>query len=63
MLGLSGEHLIILVGILLIFGPQRLPQAGAAVGKAVRNFREHFKGIQEPEFKRLPSIEEDKKEC
>ncbi len=58
MLGLSGEHLIILAGILLIFGPKRLPEAGATLGKAVRNFREHFKGIQEPEFKRLPLVEE-----
>ncbi|MBI3557409.1 MAG: twin-arginine translocase TatA/TatE family subunit [Deltaproteobacteria bacterium] len=54
MLGLSGEHLIILVGILLVFGPRRLPQAGATLGKAIRNFREQYKGIREPEFKRIP---------
>lgn len=60
MLGLSGEHLLILVGILLIFGPRRLPEAGAALGKAVRNFKEHFGGIREPAFRRLTSVEEEK---
>ncbi|MBI3544517.1 MAG: twin-arginine translocase TatA/TatE family subunit [Deltaproteobacteria bacterium] len=53
MFGLSGEHLLILAGILIIFGPRRLPQAGATLGKAVRNFKEHFNGIQEPEFRRI----------
>lgn len=53
MFGLSGEHILIVVGILVIFGPKRLPEAGAALGKAVRNFKDHFKGIQEPEFRRI----------
>jgi sec-independent protein translocase protein TatA len=53
MFGLSGEHLLIFFGILLIFGPKRLPEAGRVLGKSIRNFREHVKGIQEPEFRRL----------
>ena len=53
MFGISGEHLLILVGILLIFGPKKLPEVGATLGKAVRNFKEHFNGIHEPEFRRL----------
>lgn len=53
MFGVSGEHLIILAIILLIFGPRRLPQAGHAVGKAIRNFKDSFSGIKEPEFRRL----------
>ena len=42
MFGLSGEHLLILAGVLLIFGPRRLPELGASVGKAMRNFKEGF---------------------
>lgn len=40
MFGLSGEHLLILAGILLIFGPRKLPELGSSVGKALRNFKE-----------------------
>ncbi len=42
MFGLSGEHLLILAGILLVFGPRRLPELGASIGKAMRNFKEGF---------------------
>ncbi len=42
MFGLSGEHLLILVGILLIFGPRKLPELGASLGKALRSFKEGF---------------------
>ena len=34
------ELLIILVVILLIFGPKNLPKLGSALGKTVRNLRE-----------------------
>ena len=44
MFGLSGEHLLILAGILLIFGPRKLPELGASVGKAFRNFKEGLNG-------------------
>jgi TatA/E family protein of Tat protein translocase len=40
MFGLSGEHLLILGVILLIFGPRKLPELGASIGKAMRNFKE-----------------------
>jgi sec-independent protein translocase protein TatA len=33
------ELLIILCIVLLIFGPGRLPDAGAALGRAIREFR------------------------
>lgn len=45
MFGFSGEHLLILAGVLLIFGPRRLPELGSSVGKAMRNFRE---GLNNP---------------
>jgi sec-independent protein translocase protein TatA len=53
MLGLSGEHLLILFIVTLIFGPKHLPEAGRTLGKAIRNLKDHFKGIHEPEFRRL----------
>lgn len=45
MFGLSGEHLLILAGILLIFGPRKLPELGSSVGKALRNFKEGMNGL------------------
>jgi len=34
-----GETLVILVVALLVFGPNKLPQLGAALGKGLRNFK------------------------
>lgn len=43
--GLSPLHLIILlVVVLLVLGPSRLPQTGEAMGKAIRSFREAVEG-------------------
>ena len=53
MFGLSGEHLVILVIVLLIFGPKRLPAMGNTLGKAIRNFKESMAGIQEPTFRHI----------
>ena len=38
------ELLIILVVILLIFGPKNLPKFGSALGKTVKNLREGIGG-------------------
>jgi TatA/E family protein of Tat protein translocase len=44
MLGLTPSHIIILVLILAIalifFGPGRMPEIGAAMGKSIREFRD-----------------------
>ena len=45
MFGLSGEHLLILAGVLLIFGPRKLPELGSSFGRALRNFKE---GLSNP---------------
>jgi len=34
-----GEILVILVVVLLVFGPNKLPQLGEALGKSIRNFK------------------------
>ena len=42
------ELLIILVVILLIFGPKNLPKLGKSLGKTVRNVREGMNEKDEP---------------
>lgn len=47
--GLTPTHLIlVLVIALVIFGPGKLPEAGAALGKAIRGFRDAASGKVEP---------------
>jgi TatA/E family protein of Tat protein translocase len=41
------ELLIIMVVALIVFGPQRLPEVGASVGKAMREFRRATSEIEE----------------
>ncbi len=53
MFGISGEHLLILGIVLLIFGPRRLPELGNTLGKAIRNFKESMAGIEEAKFRRI----------
>lgn len=43
------ELLIILVVILLIFGPKNLPKLGSALGKTVKNLREGLGGDKKVE--------------
>lgn len=41
---LAPDHIIfLLIVVLLIFGPKRLPELGSAVGKTVREFQQSFK--------------------
>jgi sec-independent protein translocase protein TatA len=53
MFGISGEHLIILAIILIIFGPRRLPELGNTMGKAIRNFKDAIAGVEEASFRKL----------
>ncbi len=46
-----GEMLIVLVVALLIFGPNKLPQLGDALGKGIRNFKK-ASSADEPEAAR-----------
>ena len=34
-----GEMLVVLVVVLLVFGPNKLPMLGDALGKGIRNFK------------------------
>jgi sec-independent protein translocase protein TatA len=53
MFGISGEHIVILTIILLIFGPKRLPELGNTLGKALKNFKDSMNGIQEAQYKKI----------
>lgn len=46
MLGLSiGHWIIVLVVVVVLFGPKRLPELGASLGEGIRNFK---KGLVDP---------------
>lgn len=53
------ELLIILVVVLLIFGPKNLPKLGSAIGKSVKSLRE---GMSSDEGKPEIDLEEDEEE-
>jgi sec-independent protein translocase protein TatA len=42
------ELVVVLVIVLVLFGPGKLPQAGAALGHAIREFRENISGGEAP---------------
>jgi TatA/E family protein of Tat protein translocase len=42
-----GETLLILAVILLFFGPKRLPDAAASLGKGIREFKRAVSGVGE----------------
>lgn len=50
------EILLILLAILVIFGPKRLPEMGRSLGKAIREFKSAGKEIQNDLAK---SVEEE----
>lgn len=53
MFGISGEHILVLGIVLLIFGPRRLPELGNTLGKAIRNFKDAISGVEEAKFRKL----------
>ncbi|MGB5157024.1 twin-arginine translocase TatA/TatE family subunit [Desulfobacterium sp. N47] len=52
------ELIIILVIVLIIFGAGKLPEIGAGLGKAIKNFKT---ATSESEKKEHDKIDEDKK--
>lgn len=57
------ELIIILVIVLLIFGPMKLPQIGDALGKSVRHFRRGISGKEEEPVDVTPTPLEDKEKA
>jgi sec-independent protein translocase protein TatA len=48
----SSELLLILLAILLIFGPSNLPKLATAMGKAIKNFKKSTTDDDDEEIKK-----------
>jgi sec-independent protein translocase protein TatA len=51
------ELLVILVIALIVLGPKKLPEAGRAMGKGMREFKDSLSGIHEDDEK--PAIKSE----
>ena len=61
MMGTGGmEILVILVIALVVFGPQKLPEMGRSLGKAIREFRSAGDDIKNELTKAADDIDIDK---
>lgn len=59
-LGLGVPELaVIVLVVLVIFGPKNLPKLGSAIGKTVKNVREGMEGDDEPEPQVETAAEKD----
>ena len=65
----GGELLLILLIVLVVFGHNRIPQLGEALGKGIRNFRKSFskdeteteaanRSVRELQNETRPSVDE-----
>lgn len=55
----AGELLLLLLVILLVFGPKRLPEMGRSLGRGMREFRHSItKDDDEPVELTAPAVEE-----
>ncbi len=45
--GRTGELILLLLVFVLLFGAQKLPEVGAALGKAIREFKKNMNDVQE----------------
>lgn len=50
------ELVVILLVVLVIFGPKNLPKIGSAIGKTVKNVREGMEGTDEEPVQAEPQI-------
>lgn len=51
------ELIIILVVVLLIFGPKNLPKLGSAIGKGIKGLREGMNGGKDKEVEDADEVE------
>jgi len=54
-MGRMPELILILVVFILLFGAQKLPEVGAALGKAIREFKKNLRDTEEEIKKPLDS--------
>ena len=57
------EWIIILVIVLVIFGPKNLPKLGASLGKTVKNLREGMQGDDEATAEEAEAPVEDENDA
>ncbi|MGB9773745.1 MAG: twin-arginine translocase TatA/TatE family subunit [Bacteroidota bacterium] len=43
----GGELLVILLVILIFFGPKKFPEIGQSIGKGIREFKKSLREVQE----------------
>ena len=56
------EIILIFIGVLLIFGPKKLPEMGSAIGKAIREFKNAGKEIQQDITQAVETVENTESE-
>ena len=56
------EIAVVVILVLLIFGPKNLPKLGSAVGKTVKNVREGMEGEKDADDKDADGDDEDSDE-
>lgn len=49
------ELLILLLVVLLVFGPKRLPEMGRSLGRGLREFKSSISGKDDDEHQALPA--------
>ena len=54
----GGEILLILVFILIFFGPKKIPEIAQGLGKGIREFRKATREIQEVVEKEVSQVKE-----
>ncbi len=60
-MGLGGmEVFLLLLGALIIFGPQKLPEMGRSLGKAIREFKSAGSQIQDEITKVTDEVDPEK---
>jgi sec-independent protein translocase protein TatA len=53
------EILILLLIVLLVFGPKRLPEMGRSLGKGMREFKDSITGREDEHPPELPPSQEE----
>jgi sec-independent protein translocase protein TatA len=54
------ELAILLIVVLLVFGPKRLPEMGKSLGKGMREFKDSISGKEKDETPELPAPAEER---
>jgi sec-independent protein translocase protein TatA len=59
-IGVGGLILIVVV-VLLLFGPKKLPELGRAFGRTISEFKESTKGLRSEDKDELDKAQDEKK--